>query len=481
VPESPVSPFQALDAENWAEYQRLERLLRHGGQFQLIIISYTFAAYRQHLIARIAQTYPTASTVTVTPEASASQVIDALVEQAKAGHAPVHLSAMEGWIAQQGFAALHPFNYRREYLAETLKLPLIVWLPPSLIPQFASELPDLWAWRTAVLEFHEQPVMEQLTAVSEATSQRVAFNTTERLALEKRLQELQAYLKAAPQLTVADAGLLLEVCDIEERFGHWGNAIEAAKTASDLLTQAGTMSRELAVIKGRLADILARQGQLDEALRIRTEEVLPVYRQLGDVRSVAVTQGQIADILMQREALDEALRICTEEVLPAFQQLGDVRSVAVTQGKIADILMQRGELDEALVYYQQKLVTGRQLSDQNMIASALFSCARVYLAQEEPAATAQEMFDMLSEAFQIVKQLQRPDGIVAIGLTLAQVLILAAHYPAAEGVLATVAKVARAIGSQGGPMFEQALASVQQLRAQIGNNTGQTLPEGSKT
>jgi tetratricopeptide (TPR) repeat protein len=225
--------------------------------------------------------------------------------------------------------------------------------------------------------------------------------------------------------------------------------------------------RSVAVTQGKIADILMQRGALDEVLRIRTEEQLPVYRQLGDVRELAITQGKIADILMQRGALDEALRICRQEMLPAFQQLGDVRELAVTQGKIADILTRRGALDEALAYYQQQLVTGRQLSDQDMIASALFSCVRVYLAQEKPAATGQEMFDMLSEAFQLVKQLQRPDGIVAIGLTLAQVLILATHYPAAEGVLATVAEVARAVGSQGGPMFAQALETVQELRAEI--------------
>ena len=39
------------------------------------------------------------------------------------------------------------------------------------------------------------------------------------------------------------------------------------------------------------------RGQLDEALRIRQEEQLPVYERLGDVRSKAVTQGKIADIL----------------------------------------------------------------------------------------------------------------------------------------------------------------------------------------
>jgi len=39
------------------------------------------------------------------------------------------------------------------------------------------------------------------------------------------------------------------------------------------------------------------QGQLDEALRIRQEEQLPVFERLGDVHAKAITVGRMADIL----------------------------------------------------------------------------------------------------------------------------------------------------------------------------------------
>ncbi|MCK6524899.1 metallophosphoesterase [Myxococcota bacterium] len=106
--------------------------------------------------------------------------------------------------------------------------------------------------------------------------------------------------------------------------------------------------REVALAAGLRADILQARGQLDEALRIRRDEVLPVYERLGDARSKAVTMGQIADIHEARGQLDEALRIRRDEVLPIYERLGDVRSKAVTMGKIADILQARGQLDEAL-------------------------------------------------------------------------------------------------------------------------------------
>lgn len=56
---------------------------------------------------------------------------------------------------------------------------------------------------------------------------------------------------------------------------------------------------------GQVADILASRGQLNEALRIRLEDEIPVYERLGDVRALAVTKGKVADILARRGQLDE--------------------------------------------------------------------------------------------------------------------------------------------------------------------------------
>ena len=63
-----------------------------------------------------------------------------------------------------------------------------------------------------------------------------------------------------------------------------------------------------------------------------------MFERLGDVRSKAITMGKIADVLQARGQLDEALRIRQEEELPVYERLGDVRLKAVTMGKIADVL-----------------------------------------------------------------------------------------------------------------------------------------------
>jgi tetratricopeptide (TPR) repeat protein len=116
---------------------------------------------------------------------------------------------------------------------------------------------------------------------------------------------------------------------------------------------------------GKIADILEARGQLDEALKIRNEEQLPVYERLGDVRSRAVTMGQIADILEARGQLDEALKIRNDEQLPVYERLGDVRSLLIGRANLAITLLQRekdGDRDEARRLLNLALDDARRLT-----------------------------------------------------------------------------------------------------------------------
>lgn len=65
------------------------------------------------------------------------------------------------------------------------------------------------------------------------------------------------------------------------------------------------------------------------------------------MRERAVTMGQIADILQARGQLDEALVVLQNEVLPAFEKLGDVRELLVVRTKFAILLWQRDGADAA--------------------------------------------------------------------------------------------------------------------------------------
>ena len=69
--------------------------------------------------------------------------------------------------------------------------------------------------------------------------------------------------------------------------------------------------------------LLIQQGQIDTALTLYQEQVIPLLEKLGDVRSKAVTMGKIADILQARGQLDEALNIRENHELPVYEKLGD--------------------------------------------------------------------------------------------------------------------------------------------------------------
>ncbi len=330
-----------LDGRHSGDLLRLQRLLEPGDGFQLVFALYVSTTYRQLIIDGVRLYHPAAEIIDLQQASDPSALFDEL-RQRPAGQEPIHLVGVEGWLHGAGVAALRALNYRRESLAAARRGTLVVWLEPGTVARFAHDAPDLWAWRAAVLDFSHPP--EPRAAVHE---QRLFIGGAERDARERRLAEIDAHLQGVAQAAGPDASLLLEASEIEEQLGRLQEATENARKAATIFRSISDRRGE-ALAAGRLADILESRGELDEALRIRSEEELPTYERLGDARSKAMTQGKIADILRVRGRLDEALRIFREEVLASFERLGDVRSKAVTQGRIADILQLRGQFDEAL-------------------------------------------------------------------------------------------------------------------------------------
>jgi tetratricopeptide (TPR) repeat protein len=134
--------------------------------------------------------------------------------------------------------------------------------------------------------------------------------------------------------------------------------------------------RSIAITKGKIADILQARGQLDEALRIRQQEELPVYERLGEVREIAITKGQIADILQARGQLDEALRIRTEDQLPVYERLGDLRALLVGRANLAILYLQRGaegdwQQANTLLCWSLQAAQQMQLPEAGQIAGIL--------------------------------------------------------------------------------------------------------------
>jgi membrane protein required for beta-lactamase induction len=79
--------------------------------------------------------------------------------------------------------------------------------------------------------------------------------------------------------------------------------------------------------------VLAKRGELDESLRIRREEELPVYERLGDLRARAIALGKIADVLATRGEVDQALTMWRES-LAIFERLGEQDLTAIARQRV---------------------------------------------------------------------------------------------------------------------------------------------------
>ncbi|HYI49182.1 MAG TPA: tetratricopeptide repeat protein [Allosphingosinicella sp.] len=221
--------------------------------------------------------------------------------------------------------------------------------------------------------------------------------------------------------------------------------------------------RAAAITMGRIAHILHRRGNTAEALRIAREEQLPVYEMLGDVRERATTMGSIGDILHDLGEFDEALRIRREEELPVLRALGDVRACAIIMGRIADTLEKQGELEEALrIRRQEELPVYEALGDVYSRAVTLQDIARLLIANGGLAdQRIDEIYDALTEAFQLAQKLAVPDGIGFVGVMLAQVMLIMNLKQAATPVLDACEAAFTKLRD------ERNLATVRQLREQF--------------
>ncbi|UWQ13087.1 tetratricopeptide repeat protein [Aliiroseovarius sp. M344] len=209
----------------------------------------------------------------------------------------------------------------------------------------------------------------------------VAAHALGEVEIEERI--IEATLRR-DDLTPFDRGQFLALRGNRQNIqGNIGQAISSYEEAIGLLQESGD-KRDVAIVRGDLAYILAMRGDSDEALRILEEEELPAFEALGDTRSIAITQGKIADILRTRGEFDEARRICEQETLPLYEALGDRYFVARTCGRIALILQGQGNFDEARrIREEEELPILEALGEKRQIAKTHGQIASILQDQGE--------------------------------------------------------------------------------------------------
>ena len=174
---------------------------------------------------------------------------------------------------------------------------------PAWLPVLAHDLaPDLWSIRSLVVLFPDLPPGVRAGWATSSFPQRDSYVMAHELADGEYYASLADALKD-------------------------NRRPPEQRVRANLLLKAGRA--------------LALRGEIDCAHNA-FDLAKDIYDQLHDDHGKAIAMGQIADILQARGELDEALRILREEVLPAFERLGDVRALLVARANLAITLLKRG-------------------------------------------------------------------------------------------------------------------------------------------
>jgi tetratricopeptide (TPR) repeat protein len=459
----------SLRPEHVADFQRLVKTLRFGSKFQFLFADCEDELYRDVLIASVrnvmaAADFPCAQLI-VEPESTSNfETFEIQLKAVASEHAIVHVLGANAWFNQQRWIE---FNIRREAIASHVKAKLIFWLDTSSLRLAALYSPDIWAWRSAVFDFHHRELESPLTNVPPRYVDVIDNRSIHERSL--RASQITALLESNQQLSdEIRLPLVDELAKIHELLGNISEALRIRQEVELPGYERLGYVHDIAVAKGHIADLLQARGDVIEALRIRQEDELPVYERLRDVRSVAVTNSKIAGVLQARGEFTEALRIQQDDVLPIFERLGDVRSVAVTKGKIADLLQASGELTEALrIRQEDELPVYEQLGDLQAFADAKGKIADILLARGD---LTQALRIRQNEVLPILERLGDVRGVAVTKGRIADVL--AARGDLTEALNMYLDKVLPILSKLGNPneiaWAEERIAG---LRARI-NGTG---------
>lgn len=178
------------------------------------------------------------------------------------------------------------------------------------------------------------------------------------------------------------ATILIGLGDISARKGDWDGASRWYAEAKTICEAAGDVAWR-AVTLNRIAQVHQARGNLDEALRIYQEDVLPTLEKVGDARDRAVTLTNIATILQTRGEVEEALSTY-RETAQVYETLDDTRSLAFVQSMIANVLHSRGDRMGALRIYREDVLPALEaLGDSDARAGVMGAIADVLRASGE--------------------------------------------------------------------------------------------------
>ncbi len=144
-------------------------------------------------------------------------------------------------------------------------------------------------------------------------------------------------------------------------------------------------------------------GLLEEARRT-FERLCGMARARADAHQLTVVRGQIADILVSQGEVEEALRIRREEELPILLRLGDANGIARAQFGIVELEFARGDFESAFPRLVESWIIVRRTGHADGIAVVGERLGRLLATNET---THQEAADILRHSRDAYRKLGR--------------------------------------------------------------------------
>ncbi|TCT22726.1 hypothetical protein [Thiobaca trueperi] len=245
-------------------FRALRRAIVRSRGFSLQVCTCDAPATRDQLIDNLAASLPALTLHRIAlPDPAEQDPLAAVAALAPPG--PVMIVGLECLLADEARAErlLSALNLSRGDWPLRLSAPVVVWLPRRLMGRLTAGAPDFFDWRGDSLDFPELTTGQARPFAVRDWEWGVDPRLT-REEQDERLRELEARL--ATTHDTEDEHV------IRRRLDWWDELAELNRT----------------------------RGNLDEALRIRTEEEIPVYERLGDVRELLVCRARIALNLLAR-------------------------------------------------------------------------------------------------------------------------------------------------------------------------------------
>jgi tetratricopeptide (TPR) repeat protein len=134
-----------------------------------------------------------------------------------------------------------------------------------------------------------------------------------------------------------------------------------------------------------LANIAKKQGDYKTA-RSTYEEILEIFRSLGDVRGIASALGGLGDLAMAQEEYERA-RSYFEESLNRFRQIGDRWEFASVLRDLGNLSRRENDYSRAVKAYHEALGIFFDLGHQRGVARVLehLACCAAAQARYERA------------------------------------------------------------------------------------------------